>query len=55
MVPKDHSMWKSFMEDEKVPGKCLVRMKIEELYRDVSIKRRVARGTVFANMLTVYL
>lgn len=38
MVPKDHSMWKSFMEDEKVPGKCLVRMKIEELYRDVSIK-----------------
>ncbi|KAI9300073.1 hypothetical protein BJ944DRAFT_171418 [Cunninghamella echinulata] len=34
LIPKDHYMWKSFMEDDKVPGKCLVRMKIEELYRD---------------------
>ncbi|KAI8334810.1 IucC family-domain-containing protein [Chlamydoabsidia padenii] len=34
LVPKDHSLWKPFMEDEKVPGKCLVKMKIEELYRD---------------------
>ncbi|KAG0171015.1 hypothetical protein DFQ30_001634 [Apophysomyces sp. BC1015] len=36
MIPKDHSMWTVFMESTKVPGKCLVRMKIEELYRDVS-------------------
>ncbi|KAG0172258.1 hypothetical protein DFQ29_008467, partial [Apophysomyces sp. BC1021] len=34
MIPKDHSMWTVFMESTKVPGKCLVRMKIEELYRD---------------------
>ncbi|KAI8089336.1 IucC family-domain-containing protein [Halteromyces radiatus] len=34
LVPKDHFMWKSLMEEDKVPGKCLVRMKIEELYRD---------------------
>ncbi|KAG2216433.1 hypothetical protein INT45_002314 [Circinella minor] len=34
MVPKDHSMYKFFMEKEKVPGKCMIRMKIEELYRD---------------------
>ncbi|CAO3639591.1 unnamed protein product [Cunninghamella blakesleeana] len=34
LIPKDHHMWKSFMEDDKVPGKCMVRMKIEELYRD---------------------
>lgn len=36
MIPRDHPMWTVFMESEKVPGKCLVRMKIEELYRDVS-------------------
>ncbi|KAI8337933.1 IucC family-domain-containing protein [Chlamydoabsidia padenii] len=34
LVPQDHPMWKRLMEDDKVPGKCLVRMKIEELYRD---------------------
>ncbi|KAF7727683.1 hypothetical protein EC973_007238 [Apophysomyces ossiformis] len=34
MIPKDHSLWTVFMEKTKVPGKCLVRMKIEELYRD---------------------
>ncbi|ORZ18745.1 IucC family-domain-containing protein [Absidia repens] len=34
LVPQDHYMWKNFMQDEKVPGKCMVRMKIEELYRD---------------------
>ncbi|KAL0083998.1 IucC family-domain-containing protein [Phycomyces blakesleeanus] len=34
MIPRDHPMWKVFMETPKVPGKCLVRMKIEELYRD---------------------
>ncbi|KAI9282553.1 hypothetical protein BY458DRAFT_467836 [Sporodiniella umbellata] len=33
-VPKDHAMWPMFMETVKVPGKCLVRMKIDELYRD---------------------
>ena len=36
MVPKGHSMYKFFMEQDKVPGKCMIRMKIEELYRDVS-------------------
>lgn len=36
LVPKDHSMYAYFMEQDKVPGKCLVRMKIQELYRDVS-------------------
>ncbi|KAI8993577.1 IucC family-domain-containing protein [Pilobolus umbonatus] len=36
LIPKDHVMWPMFMEAEKVPGKCLVRMKIDELYRDVS-------------------
>lgn len=36
LVPRDHVMWPMFMEKEKVPGKCLVRMKIDELYRDVS-------------------
>ncbi|KAI7869191.1 hypothetical protein BDF14DRAFT_1785851 [Spinellus fusiger] len=34
MIPRDHSMWPVFMETKKVPGKCLMRMKIEELYRD---------------------
>ncbi|KAI8384841.1 IucC family-domain-containing protein [Radiomyces spectabilis] len=34
MVPKDHPMWAVFMDSTKVPGKCMVRMKIEELYRD---------------------
>ncbi|KAI7906507.1 IucC family-domain-containing protein [Cokeromyces recurvatus] len=34
LIPKDHIMWPMFMESEKVPGKCLVRMKIDELYRD---------------------
>ncbi|RCH85310.1 hypothetical protein CU098_006734, partial [Rhizopus stolonifer] len=34
MIPKDHVMWAMFMEPAKVPGKCLVRMKIDELYRD---------------------
>ncbi|KAI9282555.1 IucC family-domain-containing protein [Sporodiniella umbellata] len=33
-IPKDHVMWPMFMETAKVPGKCLVRMKIDELYRD---------------------
>ncbi|RCH99628.1 hypothetical protein CU097_013512 [Rhizopus azygosporus] len=33
-IPKDHIMWPMFMEPRKVPGKCLVRMKIDELYRD---------------------
>ncbi|KAG1462348.1 hypothetical protein G6F56_005538 [Rhizopus delemar] len=33
-VPKDHVMWPMFMETAKVPGKCMVRMKIDELYRD---------------------
>lgn len=36
LIPKDHAMWPMFMDHEKVPGKCLVRMKIDELYRDVS-------------------
>lgn len=36
MIPKDHPMYTFFMKNTKVPGKCLVRMKIEELYRDVS-------------------
>lgn len=36
LIPKDHVMWPMFMGHEKVPGKCLVRMKIDELYRDVS-------------------
>lgn len=36
LVPKDHVMYPMFLEDDKVPGKCLVRMKIDELYRDVS-------------------
>ncbi|KAI9480956.1 MAG: IucC family-domain-containing protein [Benjaminiella poitrasii] len=34
LIPRDHVMWPMFMEAEKVPGKCLVRMKIDELYRD---------------------
>ncbi|KAI8636368.1 IucC family-domain-containing protein [Parasitella parasitica] len=34
LIPKDHVMWPMFMGHEKVPGKCLVRMKIDELYRD---------------------
>lgn len=34
LIPKDHIMWPMFMGHEKVPGKCLVRMKIDELYRD---------------------
>jgi hypothetical protein len=37
LVPKDHIMRPYFMENERVPGKCLVRMKIDELYRDVSL------------------
>ncbi|KAI8984409.1 IucC family-domain-containing protein [Mycotypha africana] len=38
LVPRNHVMYSSFLEKTKVPGKCLVRMKIEELYRDVSIR-----------------
>lgn len=34
LIPKDHVMYPMFMENDKVPGKCLVRMKIDELYRD---------------------
>ena len=34
LIPKEHPMWPTFMDHEKVPGKCLVRMKIDELYRD---------------------
>ncbi|KAI9316815.1 IucC family-domain-containing protein [Dichotomocladium elegans] len=34
LVPKDHAMYHYFMEKKKMPGKCLVRMKIQELYRD---------------------
>ncbi|KAI7892511.1 IucC family-domain-containing protein [Mucor mucedo] len=34
LIPKDHVMWPMFMAHDKVPGKCLVRMKIDELYRD---------------------
>lgn len=37
LIPKEHVMWPMFMEHDKVPGKCLVRMKIDELYRDVSV------------------
>lgn len=36
LIPKDHDMYPLFLAKEKVPGKCLVRMKIDELYRDVS-------------------
>lgn len=41
LIPKDHVMWPMFMEKEKVPGKCLVRMKIDELYRDVSKEDKI--------------
>lgn len=41
MVPKGHPMWAYLMGETKVPGKCLVRMKIEELYRDVSFLHRL--------------
>ncbi|OBZ85715.1 Uncharacterized protein y4xN [Choanephora cucurbitarum] len=34
MIPREHPMWSMFMAPAKVPGKCLVRMKIDELYRD---------------------
>ncbi|KAI9496318.1 IucC family-domain-containing protein [Zychaea mexicana] len=34
LIPRDHPMYQFFMVQEKVPGKCLIRMKIEELYRD---------------------
>ncbi|GAA5796125.1 IucC family-domain-containing protein [Helicostylum pulchrum] len=34
LIPNDHVMWPMFMDREKVPGKCMVRMKIDELYRD---------------------
>lgn len=36
-VPEDNPMYTYFMEQQKVPGKCLMRMKLNELYRDVSI------------------
>ncbi|KAI8148450.1 IucC family-domain-containing protein [Fennellomyces sp. T-0311] len=34
LVPRDHPMYKFFMEQEYINGKCLMRMKLEELYRD---------------------
>ncbi|KAI8075150.1 IucC family-domain-containing protein [Gongronella butleri] len=34
LVPQDHELWNVLMEQEKVPGKCMIRMKMEELYRD---------------------
>lgn len=46
-VPKDHVMWPMFMESSKVPGKCLVRMKIDELYRDVSVDVHLCVYVVF--------
>ncbi|CDS10223.1 hypothetical protein LRAMOSA02899 [Lichtheimia ramosa] len=34
VVPEDDPMYTYFMEQRKVPGKCLMRMKLNELYRD---------------------
>ncbi|KAF7722628.1 hypothetical protein EC973_002900 [Apophysomyces ossiformis] len=34
MIPKEHALWSVFMENKKFHAKCLVRMKIDELYRD---------------------
>ncbi|ORZ03340.1 IucC family-domain-containing protein [Syncephalastrum racemosum] len=34
LIPRDHPMWPVFMENDCILEKCLVRMKLEELYRD---------------------
>ncbi|KAG2224869.1 hypothetical protein INT45_008051, partial [Circinella minor] len=36
IVPKDDPMYAYFMEQSKVSGKCLISMKLDGLYRDVS-------------------
>jgi hypothetical protein len=36
MIPKNHPLWTVWMCQPEIPGKCLMQMKIDELYRDVS-------------------
>lgn len=36
MIPNNHPLWTTWMCQAELPGKCLMQMKIDELYRDVS-------------------
>lgn len=46
LVPVDHPLWREWMGPESglVLGKCLMRMKIQDLYRDVSAHYLVHRS-----------
>ena len=46
LVPKDDPMYAYFMEQSKVSGKCLISMKLDGLYRDVSNIKINWRGYV---------
>ncbi|CAM0142647.1 unnamed protein product [Umbelopsis sp. WA50703] len=35
MVPQEHPLYKAWLLQTEIPGKCLMQMKIDELYRDV--------------------
>ncbi|CAG8706738.1 15138_t:CDS:1, partial [Dentiscutata heterogama] len=34
IIPRDHLLWKLWLEDKVTKMKCFVRMKYEKLYRD---------------------
>lgn len=37
MIPESHPMYTAWLRQPEIPGKCLMQMKIDELYRDVSV------------------
>ena len=37
IVPRDHLLYKTFLEQDKINYKCFMKMKCDGLYRDVSI------------------
>jgi hypothetical protein len=37
MIPEDHPLYTAWLQQSEIPAKCFMKMKIEELYRDVNV------------------